>query len=280
MEFPAQSTITSNVTALVVGAGGGTQVNATTSGGGGGGVYYNTINVVSNAVYNITVGLGFAGENGGNSEIVVASNNYVLVRGIGGGKGGNTFNGQGGSGGSGGGSFGATVSLALGLQPTSEWGGYGSNGGIITAGGQNRPAGGGASSVNFSNGVAFDISGQTTYYGAGSIGGRTYGQSGGGFLPGRDGAGMTGTDNTGGNGTAVDPTPRPYSGGASGADSGASGKASNFYAGATGIVIISHPATYKYANVTGNSVYVGVTSLSNIEYKTYTFLSNGTITFN
>lgn len=130
------------VDVLVVGGGGGGGADGGNDGAGGGagagGVIFDTFNVSAHS-YSITVGNGGIGSTsrsdiGTNGESSIAFN----LEAIGGGRGG-TFDSSiqyAEDGGSGGGTFGRNLSSngggGAGLQPTSEWGGFGNSGGART----------------------------------------------------------------------------------------------------------------------------------------------------
>lgn len=205
--FTVTSGYTNNAKLLIVGGGGagggvdnnqdGTVIGA---GGGGGGVIYFNNFTLEPGTYTVYVGAGGVGgiynpfgndrfpTNGQNSSIVFGR--YALV-GIGGGVGSTEeLVGNGGDGGSGGGRSAQTGTFGIGLQPTSEWGGFGNNGGNVdwsqTGANLNSGGGGGAggvggnavvggSAANRRGGdgglaLGFNLTGTLTYFGGGGGG--------------------------------------------------------------------------------------------------------------
>lgn len=233
---------------LVVGGGGGAG-NDGGGGGGGGGVVYYASQALSGS-YTVTVGGGGAGAvtgndatngvNGGNSSVT------GLTTALGGGGGGDghaqtlTLN-TGGSGGGGG--FSKNPDTGTALAPGSGTAGQGNNGGAAyynSAGGGGGGAGavgGAAANVQGGTGgigVAYSISGTSTYYGGGG---------GGGSWNGSGGAGGTGGGGQGGgnhySGTlqiATSGTPN-IGGGGGGNGFGADSSPGS---GGSGIVIIAY----------------------------------------
>lgn len=148
-------------------------------GGGAGGVITGSIDIYSLESYTVSVGTGgnggrtLAGQNGGNTTFA----GLTAIGGGGGGRGlggsiSDCTNGNGRNGGSGGGQganpyYGNTCATGSGLQPTSESGGFGNNGGpaiSLVSGG-----GGGAlgPSVSTVGGPAFVWEEDGEYYAAG-----------------------------------------------------------------------------------------------------------------
>jgi hypothetical protein len=277
---------------LVVAGGGGGSAGG--GGGGGGLLYYGSETpktpngtaqeMYRGTAYTVTVGAGglaktagsywsLAGEQGDNSSIVGQGLNLVAIGG-GGGSAGVASNtgwsgGDGGSGGGGGGNVATGGGAVLGGAGTAGQGNAGGAGARLA----NSPAGGGggagAAGANVASaptaggvGLAYDISGTTTYY-AGGGGGGSYnvGGAAGGLGGGGNGANSVnqgagaGTANTGG---------------------GAGGGGTNADAhGGSGIVIVRVPAAHAIATITG----AGNTSTLDGDYRVYSFISDGTITF-
>ncbi len=277
-----------NVSVLVVGGGGGGGDNWA-GGGGGGGVVYEASHAVNAQSYSITVGGGGVGASsgdGGNGENSVFDNITAVGGGGGGGSisGGGTGN-NGGSGGGGqvvdgtGGS--GTVGQgydggdALGTWSSPYYGAAGGGGaGEVGEDGQPPASGGGG---NGGDGLAYDISGVSTYYGGGGGGGGvdSYtvsagdGGLGGGGNGGYNTAGENGDANTGGGG-----------GGGNYADGGNGG---------SGIVIIKY-LTSDFSDTTNSirkiifrttslSAPAGGTITTDGDYTVHTFTSDGTMTF-
>jgi hypothetical protein len=249
------------VEVLVVAGGGcggnGNGLGYEAGGGGAGGVLYNSAYQLTNAsAITVTIGAGGGsktvpgnGNNGSNSVF----GSLIAV----GGGGGSTGSGTGQSGGSGGG----------GAHPKTQ-GGAGTAGqgfqGVtppdFSRGGGGGGAGGTGNLGVGGNGVAYSISGTSTYYGGGG-GGTLYSPNNGGLGGGGNGSTVfrgtstaTGTANTGGGG----------GGGYSDTDTLASGGA-----GGSGIVIIRYPGLPA---ATGGTI----TYLNG--YTIHTFTTSGTFT--
>jgi hypothetical protein len=243
--FTVTGKITNAKILVVAGGGGGGQ--STGGGGGAGGLIYTSSVTLSPGTYSVTVGAGGAGSNaGGNNSGVGFNGSSSIISGPGittqtavGGGGGGHNNASPGAGGSGGGAVNTTGG--------AETAGQGNPGGTDTGSSNTGAGGGGAGQPgqnaagnagttngggNGGNGLAYDISGTSTYYagggGGGSIAPRPVGAGGlggGGSAVSGGGAGGNGTANTGG-------------GGAGGTFNG------TFFAGGnggSGIVIIAYP---------------------------------------
>ena len=223
-QFVVPSTNIGTMDILLVGAGGGSVHNGTNGAGGAGGLVYKSAYSLSPGGYTVTIGQGVAGANGQDTSITESS--FSLVA-IGGGRGGVGAGGAGSSGGSGGGG-GNTGGAGGATLQASSFGGAGSAGGNFLSSG----SGGGASGTT-KNGLAYDISGTSTYYGGGGGNGRSYNQSAGGL------GGLGG----GGNG-ADSPAGRFPTAGAPNTGGGAGGQGGAYQdlAGGSGIVIIRYLA--------------------------------------
>ena len=255
------------VEVLVVAGGGGCGGHG--GGGGAGGLIYNSAYQITNAAaITVTVGGGGAGTGGPANGANGSNSVFGSLTAIGGG--GGAYANPGNDGGSGGGGgFGGSAG-GLGTAGQGNNGGKGDGGTNLPGGG-----GGGAGQVGLNNvgttsgkggdGLAFSISGTSTYY-AGGGGGSGFPSA----LPGAGGLGGGGTNF--GNGTA-----NTGGGGGAGAGSGGSGIIIVRYPGlpaATGGTITYlngytiHTFTssgtftpYKWYNTYGNSIYSG--SLNN-----------------
>ena len=209
-----------DVSVLVV-AGGGGGGDRHGGGGGAGGLLYDATHTVTAQGYTITVGAGgIGGDYEGRSDtpdgggLPGGNSIFSTMTSIGGG-GGATYAGYPAVGGSGGG--GAGVQSTAGIAGTAGQGNAGGNG---HASYTNGGGGGGAGAVgqavtvstlggNGGNGLAYNISGTSTYYAGGGGGGSESGAtggtggSGGGGHGGDDGVSTNqeaGTANTGGGG--------------------------------------------------------------------------------
>ena len=251
--WTAPTGITSIEVLVVAGGGGGPNFNPTNNygsgGGGGGGVIYSTsYSVVPGTAYTVTVGAGGAAQgtngipgNNGNNSV------FGSLTAIGGGGGGRleTSGASGGSGGGAGGhnsistpKLGGAGTLGQGHkggdQLSQAYAGGGGGGGAGAAGQDNPSVNGGKGG----DGLAFGISGTSTYYGGGGGGGA----SNSGNTPGAGGLGGGGTGSTndqtsGGNGTAS------TGGGGGGKTGGSGGSNSVTSAGGSGVVIIRYSLT-------------------------------------
>jgi hypothetical protein len=237
------------VETLVVGGGGGGGTDVGGGGGAGGVVYNSAFAVAVSTAFPITVG------NGGGSYTSGGNSSFSTITAYGGGRGGTYDGGAGASGGSGGGGAGTYGSGGSGTS------GQGNNGGSTTSWGAGGGGGaGGAGSNGVSNvggnggiGIAYSISGTSTYYGGGGGGGGMSGIGTGGLGGGGNGSlradnvkGQDGTANTGGGG------------GGPGFDDGGG-------TGGSGIVIIRYPTDaikpyYEAANITQGAYALKVIS--------------------
>ena len=237
---------TPSIEYLIVGGGGAGGSNNNCGGGGAGGLIYNTASL-SVGAYAVTIGQSGSvasgvsnGNNGGNSTF-----NGLVAFG-GGGGGGSTAGSNGGSGGgNGGGGFSGTGTVsAIGLQPTSSYGGFGNNGGA-SAGASSYPGGGGGgagaagnngSGANGGNGgigKAYAFAGAATYYAGGGGGSLNPGTPGTGGLGG-GGNGVSSNPSAGANATGYG------SGGGGGLSAGSGGVGG---AGSPGIILIKYRYT-------------------------------------
>ena len=257
-----------SATTLVVAGGGGGSGGAGSGGSGGGGLLYGTMSLNPTLSYAVVVGAGGAaaassgivGGLGGNS---VFNNATAIGGGVG-----STGGALGLDGGSGGGGGGATANGSnrngTNATQTSSGGltGYGNNGSntygtsdYAGGGGGGAGAVGGASTSNNGGnggvGLAYSISGTSTYYAGGGAGGGT-GSGGTGGLGGGGNGGNTSVNGT--NGTA-------NTGGGAGGQ-----RLSNPGAnGGSGIVIISYSGTQQFGggvvtSVGGNTIHTFLTS--------------------
>jgi hypothetical protein len=237
---------TPSIEYLIVGGGGAGGSNNNCGGGGAGGLIYNTASLSAGA-YAVTIGQSGSvasgvsnGNNGGDSTF-----NGLIALG-GGGGGGSTAGSNGGSGGgNGGGGFSGTGTVsAIGLQPTSSYGGFGNNGGA-SAGASSYPGGGGGgagaagnngSGANGGNGgigKAYAFAGALTYYAGGGGGSLNPGTPGTGGLGG-GGNGVSSNPSAGANATGYG------SGGGGGLSAGSGGVGG---AGSPGIILIKYRYT-------------------------------------
>ena len=271
---------TSFVEALVVagGGGGGGTVNGRGGGGGAGGLVYSDSYSITPGAKTITIGAGGAQDtNGGNTV-------FGDITAIGGGAGGGySIAGSDGGSGGGGGPAGGTGGLAT--QGNSDGAtGYGNKAGDSWEdhpNGRSTGGGGGAGAIGRGistgeiptggAGLAYSISGTSTYYAGGGGGGSTledqpiYKEGAGGNGGGGDGAsvavlnGVDGTANTGGGGGGASFDGSPGNGGA----------------GGSGIVIISY-ATDGSDGVSTDST--GGTVTTSGGQTIHTFTADGTFT--
>ncbi len=251
-----------NAQVLVV-AGGGSGGLRHAGGGGAGGVIYNSSFSINQGSYPVTVGAGGVG-----NSVSGANSIFSSLTAIGGGGGGN--NGQVGKpGGSGGGGSNGTVG-GNGTAGQGNKGGNQNNGNGCCFG--NGAGGGGAAAAGANttggvssaggDGLPFNISGTTVFYGGGGGGGT--GNSGV-SLPGGNGGGGAGGNNSSVHGIAG--TPNTGGGGGGG---GASNIDGNGGAGGSGIVIISYP---------GAQIATGGTITQAGGNTIHTFNSSGTFAF-
>ena len=247
------------VEVLVVAGGGGTGALWQGGGGGGGGIVYRpSFTVAPGTSYTATVGLGGNGS-GVSQELQSDGGNSVFgsLTALGGGKG-SSENVTRNNGGSGGGSSHATTSDASNAtQPGSASGGFGNNGGgwdpalpnsyPFSAGG-----GGGAGAPGAlvketdanpgkgGDGLPFNITGSTVFYGGGGAGSNRNGVSAPGGLGGGGATGQSGTPNTGGGGGAGTQAPALEMQKVGGA-------------GGSGIVVVRYPAPVR---ATGGTITI------------------------
>ena len=231
-----------NVELLIVGGGGGGGLSVGSGGGAGGLIYYSSYPVSSGTKYTVTVGAGSTGMT--NTAIAASNGNNsvfgsLVAFGGGGGTGQSVDfpNGAGGKlGGSGSGGSRNQITPGNGVSGQGNRGGFGNN----SANGYGGGGGGGAGGVggdgsassggNGGIGLAYSITGTSTYYAGGGGGSSNYGGVGiGGLGGGGAGSssnvnGVNGTTNTGGGGGGADA--------AAGATAGGSG--------GSGIVIIAY----------------------------------------
>ena len=274
-----------NVQYLIVGGGGG---GNSAGGGGAGGVLNSTVTTSGNIVISVGAG-GSGGVNGGDSNLLVNSNNITA---IGGGYGGPIVDAyvtdiaRGGDGGSGGG-------VGSGWAGSYSRRGYGTvgqgyDGGSYSGGASYNGAGGGGAGDVGTNGSyyspgsggigrSFNISGISSYY-AGGGGGRGVSLAWGPW----DGNGRVGGQGGGGNGEIYSEDSSSYTGSSS-SRTGSSGTASTGgggggrgvgggYAGGSGIVIIRAPRSAVIATGSPTVTIVG-------DDVVYTFTGSGSIIF-
>jgi len=246
---------------VVAGGGGGGQ--STGGGGGAGGLIYTSSTTLSSGTYSITVGGGGAGSSaaGNNSGIgfkggssIISGPGIATQTAIGGGGGGhnNALSGSGGSGGGAVNSPGGAGTAGQGNPGGSDSGASytGAGGGGAGQAGQNAAGNGGIinGGGNGGNGLAYDISGTSTYYagggGGGSIAPRPVGSGGlggGGSAVFGGGTGGNGTANTGGGGAGGTYLEGTYFAGGN---------------GGSGIVIVAYPIpTGTSSTMTGTPLF-------------------------
>lgn len=257
------------ITYLVVAGGGGAAgwVNGLQSGasGGAGGVLTSTSKLFKAGVtYTITVGNGGASSYGGsgtNGDNTTVIGTGISLTAIGGGYG-SANGGAGGSGGSGGGGGAGQP----GGSGTPGQGNNGGNGYNPSGGGGGGGAGGAANpgTATPGIGIANPIAGSTVGYNPGS----GYNLAGGG------GNASTGSYNDyGGGGNATNAYPNTGSGGGGGGVYPGSNVNING-AGASGVVVIAYPISYRAATTTGSP-----TVITTATTRIYQFTSSGTIVF-
>ena len=263
------------------GGGGGTTANGGRGAGGGAGglLYYgaetpktpngSAILTTSGVSYTITVGAAggvcsAAAPNGDgtDSAITIGVTTYTAVGG-GGGSYNDSVNGH--NGGSGGGSwYAGNPGIGTSGQgndggddsTASRYGGGGGGGAGAVGGNGSTTAGG-----NGGNGLAYVISGSSTYY-AGGGSGDVWAGTGGTTAPGTAGLGGGGTGNN-------------FSGGTNGTSNTGGGGGSGSGFGGSGVVIIRYPDTFAAASATTGSPTVTVAG----GYRVYKYTSSGSITF-
>ncbi len=211
-----------NVEVLVVagggGGGGGGGWGNGGGGGGGGGVVYSSSFAVSTSGISIIVGSGGAGGSSGasgtGSTAVGTNGTNSSFTGLttavgGGGGGGRDINGK--NGGSGGGAGGGS-----GTGGGTATSGQGNAGVSLSGGGGGGGAGAAGSGLNGGNGISYNITGSTVYYGSGGaarsnsqvngsagLGGAAVGQNGTNGGGGGGAASFNNTGATGGNGMVI-----------------------------------------------------------------------------
>ena len=268
---PIPSTVV--VTYLVVAGGGsGGYVNGGSGGGGAGGLLYGTVTLGITSTFPIVVGSGGASvSNGANSSAFGltaiggghGANNQTATGADGGSGGGAPYAGSPGNGTAGQGYRGGYGAQTFSSDPLAQGGAGGGGAGAVGGNGAGNSAGAGG------NGLAYSISGTSTYYAGG--GGGTVGNGGGGGGGGSGGAGGGGA----GGATYVQGTAgTPNTGGGGGAGSSYGGSAAG--AGGSGIVIVSYPSSYQRA--TGGTITTY--SSGGVTYYVHTFTASGTFITN
>ena len=276
--------IASSVEMLVVAGGGGGGCDRAGGGGAGGLIYNSAFSLSSNQAL-VTVGLGGAGST---DDTIKGTNGqdsvFATQIAVGGGGGGSENSKSGSSGGSGGG-----ASYGPGSPGGSGTSGQGYRGGNGKESGGRAPGGGGGAGaagtdgadntrINGGNGLAYSITGTSTYY-----------AGGGGAGDNRDGAGTAiggfGGLGGGGNGGQNYNASGAETNGSPGTDGlgggGGGGSTSNTGIGAkggSGTVIIAYPNTYAaISNIPSTLTY---DQPSRAGYRVYRFTAGtGTITF-
>jgi hypothetical protein len=261
---------------VVAGGGGGGSHEDNDKGGGGGGaggvVTGSAFQVVSGISYTVTIGAGGAGGSAPTNKGATGGNSLFsssIFTGLGGGGGAVGAAGQGGAihagnnGGSGGGGtkFGT---VSVGLQPTSSFGGFGSNGGTATNDG--GAGGGGATAVGLDTTTA---NGATGGAGITWVNGIVYaGGGGGGAYSGTGGAGGTGGGGAGGNPNANGVAGSDGFGGGGGGAGGGPNAARAGADGGDGTVIVRYN--------TGDLTATGGTITTTGSFTYHTFTGSGT----
>jgi len=267
-----------NVELLIVGGGGGGGYCKLSDGGGGGGgagglIYYSSYPVSAGTKYSVTVGAGGTGSTVTNGSVNGANGSNSIfgpIIAIGGGGGGSTQNASvlniGGSGG-GAGSDGGNDNGGSGTSGQGNNGGNNNTGNLGAGGGGAGAVGtsvtAGTDVPNGGIGLAYAITGTSTYYAGGGGGGKFAGGSGnagtgglgGGGNGGKGAAGSNGTANTGGGG------------GGGGMVGGITGNAGAN--GGSGIVIIAYQGPQRGIGGTVNTT-------SRPGYTLHTFTTTGT----
>jgi hypothetical protein len=256
-----------NVELLVVGGGGGGGFSVGSGGGAGGLLYYSSYPVSAGTKYAITIGSGSTAMTFGSTGVAASNGNNsifgpLVAYGGGGGTGQSVAypNGPGGkSGGSGSGGTRNQNTPGQGVTGQGNAGGRGSDtanaygggggGGAGAVGGDGSGTGGGAGG----NGLAFSISGISTYYAGGGGGSSNGGPEGAGGL----GGGGAGTS---GNGTSA----VANTGGGGGGGGSVTGGA-----GGSGIIIIAYQGPQRGVGGT-------VDTTSRPGYTLHTFTTTGT----
>jgi len=267
-----------NVELLIVGGGGGGGYCKLSDGGGGGGgagglIYYSSYPVSAGTKYSVTVGAGGTGSTVTNGSVNGANGSNSIfgpIIAIGGGGGGSTQNASvlniGGSGG-GAGSDGGNDNGGSGTSGQGNNGGNNNTGNLGAGGGGAGAVGtsvtAGTDVPNGGIGLAYAITGTSTYYAGGGGGGKFAGGSGnagtgglgGGGNGGKGAAGSNGTANTGGGG------------GGGGMVGGITGNAGA--GGGSGIIIIAYQGPQRGIGGTVNTT-------SRPGYTLHTFTTTGT----
>jgi hypothetical protein len=260
-----------NVELLIVGGGGGSGFSVGSGGGAGGLLYYSSYPVSAGTKYAITVGSGSTAMTVGGTGVAASNGNNsifgpLVAYGGGGGTGQSVAypNGPGGkSGGSGSGGTRNQNTPGQGVTGQGNAGGRGSDtagsygggggGGAGAVGGDGSGTGGGAGG----NGLAFSISGISTYYAGGGGGSSNGGPEGAGGLggggAGTSGNGTSAVANTGGGGGGGD----TFNGGTIGGNGG------------SGIIIIAYQGPQRGLGGT-------VDTTSRPGYTLHTFTTTGT----
>jgi hypothetical protein len=299
---PRTFSITSNNKAsieyLVVAGGGGGAAgwagDGSSGGGGAGGLLYGTETITFGSQKTITVGTGGAGGAASTTRSLnygtVGNNSiYGNITAFGGGRGVYQEGSNGGNGGSGGGGAGGGSPLpgsgGLGTSGQGNNGGAGhtspyAGGGGGGAGGVGGSPGGSSTSGSGGVGLAYSITGTSTYYAGGGGSGTNYygvstpgsgGNGGGGNGGSNLNNGANGTDGLGGGGGAGGAS---LQGGQNNGPGGSGGRGGN------GVVIIAYPsAEPAISNIPGTLTYT-VDTAGRSGYRVYKFTSGtGSITF-
>jgi hypothetical protein len=267
---------------LAGGAGGGGAGHNGGGGGGGGaggyltGTSYTGIN--SGTTYTLTIGAGGAYGTGYSGEGASVGSNGAnttfgsLFTAVGGGGGSVALSSNGIAGGSGGGSGGYTPTPTSGGAGTS---GQGNNGGGQTGGNYRGGSGGGKGSAGIAGGNTpctggTGITGFNGVVYAGGGGGTPYGGTSAGDAP-----NFYGGSGVGGNGSANSAATSGVAGRGSGGGGGSTAgyNSNRGGSGSGGVIVIRYPDTYP------NAASATVSPTTGDGYKTYTFSSNGSITF-
>ena len=254
---PAENTIKPGTFRLLIVGGGGSGGGDCGGGGGAGGLIYKDALDVASATINVGAG-GVAttskvlGNDGAATTVVMNGTTYTA---LGGGGGAYWTDKNGRKGGSGGGAVqgnSANGTVGAAQQPTSTSGGYGNAGAqsaVNNAGGGGGGAGGAGNTDGAGGpGMAYDISGETTYYAAGGGGGcdGTRSTSVGGSGVGGNGShnGSVGaTDGVAGTGSG--------GGGDGGGSLGTGSYTSRSGAGGSGVVILRYTVETSPIRSTG-----------------------------
>ena len=270
-------------TYLIVAGGGGGAGSQAGGGGGAGGLLSGAFAIAPLTAYTVTVGAGGAGGVSGSGGVAGSNSSIFSLIAIGGGYGQVGNLGGGGNGGSGGGGGGLTGSGSGGSATSGQ--GFAGGSAIYLGETDGGGGGGGAGAVgtttagynggNGGVGLAYSITGTSTYYagGGGGAGYSNFGSTGTGGSGGGGNAGSTsdpsGAGNNGFAGTA-------NTGGGGGGASGAGGASYAVGgAGGTGVVIVSYISATG-AKATGGTITTY--SSGGSTYYVHTFTSSGTFT--